>query len=58
MTKTYTKLDDENLAVVETIEQKQIVNKKSLEEQRKALVEQHTQQLADIDEALAEFTSE
>ena len=56
MTKIYTKLDNKNVAVVETVENRAILNKKVLEDQKKAITETYNAQIAEIDEALAQFT--
>lgn len=55
MTKVYTRLDNKNVAVVETTEQRAILNKKVLEDQRVQITETYDKQIAEIDEALAQF---
>lgn len=55
MTIKYTRLDENNVAVVETKEQRTVLFKSALEKQKTDLIEAHENKIAEIDEALAEF---
>ena len=54
--KTYTKLDDDNLLITETVENKTIISKQSLLDQKAEIEKNLEKSLTAIDEALAEFT--
>ena len=58
MGKTYTKLDDNNVALVETQEVRNILNKDTLIAQKAEITKAFNDRVAIIDEALAEFTEE
>ena len=53
----YTKIDENNLAVIEMQEIRNILNKDQLIAQKKELVDKLAKDIKDIDEALAEFTT-
>ncbi len=53
--KTYIKLDNKNVAVLETVEKRTILNKKALEDQKRTITETFDAQIVEIDEALAQF---
>ncbi len=53
--KTYTVLDNKNLAVIETVENRKVVNKKELEDERLRLTEEYNTRIAEIDEMLSHF---
>jgi len=55
MKREYKRLDDFNISVLETTFQTKVLNKEGLEDQRKALVATHEEQLKVLDEALARF---
>ena len=54
-TKTYTRMDDNNIAVVEIQEIRNIINKDSLLKQKKEIVDKHKELIDSINEALAQF---
>ena len=55
MERKYTKLDANNIAVIETEERRSVLNIETLRDQRKKLMDEHHKQLAVIDEALMKF---
>ncbi len=55
MTKTYTVLDNKNIAIIETVENRRVVNKKELEDERLRLTKASDERIAEIDEILAQF---
>ena len=56
--RTYTKIDENNVAVIEMQEIRNILNKDNLIAQKKELVDKLAKDLEIIDEALAQFTAE
>ena len=56
MGRTYTKIDENNVAVIETVENRTVLNKKVIQDQRDALVKKQQEDLKILDEALSQFT--
>lgn len=54
--KTYTKLDDNNIAVMEIVENRNIINKETLIKQKREMENNFNEQMEIVNEALAEFT--
>ena len=57
MERKYTKLDDFNIAVTEIRELRTILNKETLLDQKKKVQDKFDIDMADIDEALNQFTT-
>ena len=53
---TYTKLDDNNIAVMEIVENRNIINKETLLKQKREMENNFNEQMEIVNEALAEFT--
>ena len=51
----YVKIDAENIAVIENIERRKVLNLNVLEAEKKLLVEETNKRVAVIDEALAKI---
>ena len=56
--RTYTKLDENNVAVIEMNESRTILNKDNLLNQKKEITEKYNADVKILDEALAQFTAE
>ena len=52
----YTKIDENNVAVIETIENRTILNKNTLILRKNQLTEKYNEEIDIIDEALNKFT--
>lgn len=55
--RTYTKLDENNVAVIEIQEVRNILNKQQLLDQKEEITKKYNEDVTIIDEALSQFTT-
>lgn len=55
MARIYTKIDKNNVAVIETVENRQILNKETLITQKEIIAKKYKEDIKLIDEALMQF---